>query len=58
MPGRGVSASRVVSTPGGYLLRGVSAPRRGVPGPGGYLVETPPTAIAVGGTHPTGMYSC
>ena len=24
----------------------------------GCLVETPPTATAVGGTHPTGMHSC
>ena len=25
---------------------------------GGCLMETPPTAAAVGGTHPTGMHSC
>ena len=25
---------------------------------GGCLVETPPTATAAGGTHPTGMHSC
>ena len=31
---------------------------RGVPGPGGCLVETPPTDTAVGSTHPTGMHSC
>ena len=45
---------------------------RGVPGPGGCLVqrgevfaqggcgdvETSPTATAAGGTHPTGMHSC
>ena len=26
--------------------------------PGGCLVQTPPTATAAGGTHPTGMHSC
>ena len=30
----------------------------GVHGPGGGLVETPRTATAAGGTHPTGMHSC
>ena len=51
-----------VSAPGGCMDRGLSAP--GVHGPGGVhsprgvcLVETPPTATAAGGTHPTGMYS-
>ena len=29
-----------------------------MPSPGGGLVETPPTATAAGGTHPTGMHSC
>ena len=42
---------------------GVPGPRGGawsggVPGPGGCLVETPPTATATGGTHPTGMHFC
>ena len=27
-------------------------------GVGGGLVETPETATAAGGTHPTGMHSC
>ena len=43
--------SRGGSGPGVYLLRGGS-------GLGGCLVETPRTATAAGGTHPTGMYSC
>ena len=43
--------SRGVSDPGGVAWSGGSAP-------GGYLVETPRTATAAGGTHPTGMYSC
>ena len=42
---------------GGCLSRGVPGPG-GLPGPGGCLVETPPTATSVGGTHPTGMHSC
>ena len=29
----------------------------GVPARGGALVETPRTATAAGGTHPTGMHS-
>ena len=49
---------------------GGSGPREGVPapgggacsqggsGPGGCLVDTPQTATAAGGTHPTGMHSC
>ena len=39
---------------------GVPGPGRGVsaPGGGGCLVETPRTATAAGGTHPTGMHSC
>ena len=41
----------------------VWVPGWGVPGPGqicpwGCLVETPRTATAAGGTHPTGMHSC
>ena len=39
--------------PGGCLVTG-----KGVPAPGGCLVETPQTATAAGGTHPTGMHSC
>ena len=42
--------------------RGVLAPGGawswGAPGPVGCLVETPRTATAEGGTHPTGMHSC
>ena len=30
----------------------------GVPVSGGCLVQTPPTATAAGGKHPTGMHSC
>ena len=37
---------------GGLLLGGVPGPR-GVPGG-----DTPRTATAAGGTHPTGMHSC
>ena len=55
--------------PEGCLLLGGSAPgesaprgcawSRGMSAPGGVcLVETPPTATAAGGTHPTGMHSC
>ena len=47
----GVSAPSWVPGPGGSLPGGVS-------GPGGCLVETPWTATAAGGTHPTGMHSC
>ena len=36
---------------GGCLVPGGS-------GLGGCLVETPRTATAAGGTHPTGMHSC
>ena len=59
---------------GGACSQGVSAPGGGsalgglLPGgclllggkmvPGGCLVEIPPMATAVGGTHPTGMHSC
>ena len=42
---------------GGVCSREVPGPR-GVSAPGGCLVETPPTATAAGGTHPTGMHSC
>ena len=46
----------------GCLVWGGSAPG-GVYAPGGTcsggcLVETPRTATAAGGTHPTGMHSC
>ena len=70
---QGVVWSRGVPGPGSLLPEGClvwrgSAPRWGVPGlelggsalvgsaPGG--VETPRTATAAGGTHPTGMHSC
>ena len=65
--GGGVKCSwRVCS--GGVLLggvcsggvcswRGVCSGRRCLV-PGGCLVETPPTATAASGTHPTGMHSC
>ena len=53
MPG-----SRGVIGPGGCLVLGGAWSREGVPGPGGFLVETPRTATAAGGTHPTGMHSC
>ena len=43
----------VCMVPGGAWSRG-----EGVHGPGGCMVETPPTATAEGGTHPTGMHSC
>ena len=49
VPGRGV-CSRGVPGPGGCMVQGVSAP--------GGPVETPRTATAAGGTHPTGMHSC
>ena len=50
---RGVSRP----TPGGGCSRGGLLPK-GVPAPGG-CGDTPPVmAIAVGGTHPTGMHSC
>ena len=43
---------------GGAWSRGVGAWSRGH-GPGGCMVlETPLTATAAGGTHPTGMHSC
>ena len=41
--------------------RGVPGRGGGVPAPGGGGVpggDTPQTATAVGGTHPTGMHSC
>ena len=41
----------------GGAWSGGSAPR-GMSAPGGCLVETPRTASAAGGTHPTGMHSC
>ena len=58
-----LQASVILSTGGGCLVPGwgwlvpggESAPGGGVPGG-----DPPPprTAIAVGGTHPTGMHSC
>ena len=54
-----------VSARGGLLREGGCVP--GLGGvcsgevcllPGGCLVETPGTATAAGGTHPTGMHSC
>ena len=63
MPGSGrVTGPGVVpglggSAPGGCLLLGVPGPG-GVCSRGGCLVETPRTATATGGTHPTGMHSC
>ena len=47
----------------GHLVRGGCLLPVGVPGPRGVwsrgcLVETPRTATAAGGTHPTGMHSC
>ena len=65
--------SRGVPAPGGLVPRGACSRgvwSGGVPGPGevpawggglvweGCLVETPRTATAAGGTHPTGMHSC
>ena len=47
----------VVPGPGGCLLGG-GVWSRGYLLRGGCLVETPPTAIATGGVHPTGMHSC
>ena len=58
-----------VPGPRGGLLLGGGLLRRGVCSqggawywgcllPGGCLVETPPTATAAGGPHPTGMHSC
>ena len=53
MPGPGGCAwSQGVPGLGGVCLVGR------VSGPGGCLVETPQTATAAGGTHPTGMHSC
>ena len=68
VPGLGVPA------PGGCLVQGVPDPRGvpgpggacsqvvvwcgGCLVPGECLVETPRTATAAGGTHPTGMHSC
>ena len=55
---RGVPAFR-----GGCLVWGEGVCSGGVPAPGeggllGGLMETPRTATAAGGTHPTGMHSC
>ena len=43
---------------GGAWSWGMGAWSWGAPGPGGFLMETPGTATAAGGTHPTGMHSC
>ena len=48
--------SRGVPAGGGVGPGGSGA--GGVPAPGVCLVETPPTATAADGTHPTGMHSC
>ena len=42
----------------GCLVPGGGAWSRGGTCSGGCMVETPRTATAVGGTHPTGMHSC
>ena len=55
--GGGGACSEGVCSWGRCLLPQGSAPA-GVPGPRGCLVETPPMAIAAGGTHPTAMHSC
>ena len=47
----------ILFTGGGCLVPG-GVPGPGGSGPGGCLVETPQTATAAGGTHPTGMHSC
>ena len=55
---------KVILGPGDCLVcgRGVCCPGRGVPGPGvpcpgrGVCVETPVTATAAGGMHPTEMH--
>ena len=64
----GGSWSREVTGPGGALSGGCLVPGGSAPGgclvwggawSGGMcLVETPLTASAAGGTHPTGMHSC
>ena len=57
----------LTSGPGGGAWSGAGAWSRGGAGclvlgglvwSGGCLVETPRTATAAGGTHPTGMHSC
>ena len=47
----GGAAPEGSAAPGGLLLQGGLLP-------GGGGVETPLTATAAGGTHPTGMHSC
>ena len=48
-----------LSTGGGEsMVRGGGWSGWGLDGPGGWIVETPPSATAAGGTHPTGMHSC
>ena len=49
--GKVICLQACVCAQGGCMVRGVH-------GAGGCLVETPPTATAAGGTHPTGMHSC
>ena len=62
MPGLGGSGSgRVPGLGGGGCLvpGGGGKSGLGVPAPrGGCLVDTPQTASAAGGTHPTRMHSC
>ena len=50
VPGRGCLLRGDLLLGGCLVLGGL--------GPGGCLVETPRTATAAGGTHPTGMHSC
>ena len=55
--GGGASSGGVLSPGGGASCRGVLPPR-GLPRGGGAGGDTPGTATAAGGTHPTGMHSC
>ena len=50
--------SQRVPAPGGSSPRGRGCLLSGGLVPEGCLVETPTTATAAGGTHPTGMHSC
>ena len=57
--GRSAPGEGVPALGGGGLLLGRVCLLLGGSAPGGRcLVETPPTATAVGSTHPTGMHSC
>ena len=60
MPALEGVCSKGMSAPGGVCSGGVSAPGGAgwLPGPGGVPGGDPPMATAVGGMHPTGMYSC